>query len=324
MRRRSTMIIKPKKNGVFYSFKNDEAADNAINVIILASLHGDEVVASLIAHNIINFFSFSNMPRTIRNIIVYPFVNVAGIRNHTRESYAPTANLNDAWQTVDYRNAIKTLIDGMCGEGGTTPTIVIDIHNSPNIFPCIVMESTDPNNDKIENLMKKYNEQCAIPNGIAMCKRHTDIETVKSYVNNSYPDNAFGITFECSGMKLVNDNYILFCSDKITSFIRFVSENFNKYIDGPDKDFVSMDLAINLVAPSSGVIEYSPFKDPQAVVAGNEYHNGETIATIIDLRNYVPVGVVTAPSDGRLICMNDNVYVSGGECFGMFQPTIID
>lgn len=309
------------KIGSVYHLKNKTPADRCINVLITASLHGNEVIGSVMAHNIFNYFKFSNFPATINELTVYPFVNKNGIRARTRDLWVNYANLNDAWDGIEYRNSLKQLIDARCGEQ-SIPTLVIDIHNSPNIVPCFALESTDPNTKHIEFILDKYNEQAPGYNCINKLKRHTDIGTLKSYVNRNYSGNAFGVTFECTGMRPTHKNYIIAVCDKITNFIRFVSENFNLYMSEPGEDFNPCELAVNLTAPASGILEFDYIreKSKSGILAGETYEEGDIIATIMSIDPYIPIAEIKAPCYGMVASICDELYLNIGETFGNFQP----
>lgn len=308
------MTIEPKKVGGWYIYDNPEAKENAINVILIASVHGNEPYASIIVHKFMGYLKFNHFYENVKQLVIYPFANKSGIRARQRLQQNFSSNLNDGWLTPDYRASIKELIDSRCSVEGSR-TVVIDIHNSPWIEPCFLLEARDNNCDHIEHALQVFNKSCGVNNGVDVIKRHTDIETIKSYVNTCYNKTAIGLTLEIGMMSqaLAHKNYTIHCADKIDHFIRFISGSFDIYFDELPEDFEPCDLCRTLTANSSGILIYTIDFDEHA-------YAGDTIAKIMDLDSYTCIDEVKAPFSGKFIDKINEFYVNAGEVIGIFMP----
>lgn len=179
--------------------------------------------------------------------------------------------------------------------------IIIDVHNSPLCENTLVF-GLDPSVNSMTKIAKDSGLRYIVANSL------TD-GIIKNYINNKiFKTKKVGLTVELNGMGWVpmdiSEGSRFFLSKVIMNGFKFL--NRNTFIQ-PDNSSISIDL----ISPAEGIISYNKV-EPLSYYGANEL-----IAFINGLDGY-PKGVVYAPMPGRLVALQESLYVTTGRSFGTF------
>lgn len=302
-------------------YHNEKQSASPLTVIIVGSMHGDEINSSLMITKKLGSLIAIETLREDSNIshtYLFPFINQRGIKanNHFMQY---SDNPNDTWETEDRFEILKKTI----AEATDDPSkriLLIDLHNSMNILPSFVMDVMDENFHKVYTTVESFND--AFPeNGICPFIRDLGNKSLKSYINNIYYKNGFAVAYDTIGTNgnHIHDAYLTSCATKIFSFIKFVADHwFDDNVYGNVKTIVSTDyyrssLAKEIVAPVSGVVKFR---------RGHEYLSANTpLCEIINIENGMSTEVY-AGTNGTTIAYIDSTYVRAGEVIASFVEDI--
>ena len=287
----------------YYKIDNLKAKEDGITVILTASIHGDEIKASVFAFDLLNIYSLKDeINDNIKTIIIYPFINKSGIRNKSRDAVWFGNNNNDCYENsdVDYRESIKYIIH----EYTNDKLLLIDIHTSKNIIPSLIIDQTDSKCTKLEYMLDLFN---GADNKIEPIRYHNDLETLKRYVNKNI-ENGYAYTYEFGTSELFSTDTFV---DNIYDFINLASD---EIYDGKFDKKIKNKIVVKTVplnSPCSGIIEYAPV---------GVYNAGDDIAIVHDLYEYENIiSVIKAPSTGCFVSCVTDYYIDIGEVFGYFN-----
>ena len=239
--------------------------------------------------------------------ITFVVANHTGLIANEREyqdfSKSPTSDFNRSfpWKTkekskeevVDY---IKKEID--------EHQVVIDIHNSPNCIPCVLVDWNGPKFDKICSILKNLPKDIFTP-----VLRYSGVDSLKNYTNSI--GLKLGFTVELGGMgfpKVEQD-----APQRIGSFIAWIADSYANIKDEPVLNpFNYEDTTRQLVTSTEGIIHWA---DENKTV----YKKGEDICDIVAF-NTSSIESIKAPYDCILVTKSDSYYKGSYQSFAEAQP----
>lgn len=306
-------MLKPE----LYTAYSDPEQPDLPSILIIAGTHGNETSALWSAWFLKNMLSTGDLLGGIRGkysrISFLLGINPTGLAANEREwqetGKGIPCDLNRAF-SIRNDDFSRESIVGMVKSAINDHNVIIDIHNSPNIVDCILI-----NNDL---LARSYVEWCE-KSGIKYILRDNCSDTIKKYANDL---GKMGITVELNSMGYCNEanlsSSVLFITNLITQVSAYVS-------NWPEPQRSALPVAMNSIemcAHADGLIKYA------ADNAFKHYDKGELIAKICDY-SMNPLESprqcneeILAPCDGYLMCVNPSLYQESGCYFATFQPDI--
>lgn len=238
---------------------------------------------------------------------------LANTREYQEENKSSTNDLNRALPWKAEEDTKEEIIERL-KEIIRYNNIIIDVHNSPNCEPCVLVDWNGPRAEEMVDILKDLLAGSFIP-----VIRHSGNDTIKNYVNVcGY--SKFGFTIEIPGMgfdKTHLTNYgLIQDSNRLENFIKSIVNSIDK--ERKNLEYIKPTLVSQyLYCRQKGIINYTPFCADKAY-SNPFYEKGEVICTITEFGSDKVIDVVTAPCKGFLVCVNDSYYTDG--LIGEFQP----
>ena len=289
------------------------------SILVIAGVHGNEHNAVLATKKLMNAIEtspdFSKSGATVRFIIG---ANRYGLLNNTREWGEPDCIKNDAGEPVDLNRVFK---EDKCPPGSTlleiknklskaifSADIVIDVHNSPAMEPCVLL-----NND---THTREYVKFCTA-NEIRYITQESTNSTVKKYAIDT---GKIGFTVELGGMtlspwhdKIIADQYMFLTNFLSALYMSDPAELDSLRIDS--KPLIPSEIMYALPARCYGMVEYVEN------ALSDKFFAGDVIAHIISENGLIGDDVI-APCDGWIGCCNPTLFVRPGDEYVYWQPKV--
>ena len=273
---------------------------NGLNILIISGVHGNESHAVKAVYDLYNRIKdgilqdIDKITNTVSKIKWVFNLNEYGLCNEERTnqySKDETKDINRLFpREFNTVEDIKALLHGEY-------QIVIDVHNSPNCIPCVLIDY-----DKYLN----KNLTCVEGAELVPLVRHTNIGTIKKHFNN---EDTRAFTIELPGMGITGD--FVYSTRLLGDFLCTVISNINKQ----EKQY-EVELPIDLYTKVEQGIIYYMNTNPLL-----KYSKGAVIAKVEDINTGEREDII-APFDGILYDINETVYVSNLNSIGMFGKEI--
>lgn len=288
-------------------------------ILVVAGVHGNEHNAVLAAYRFMGAIesddTFLDSCTEIRFILG---ANRYGLMNNTREWGEPDCAKNEAGDPVDLNRVFK---EDDCPKNSSlqeimrtlstaveASDIVIDIHNSPAMTPCVLL-----NND---THTKEFVKFCS-DTGTRYIIQESTTNTLKRYALSK---GKIAFTVELGGMtvspwhdEIVADQYMF-----LRTFIPDLYMASDMDIDELHSEANPLkpsDIMCALPARCYGMVEY------EEDALSREFKAGEPIAHIITGDGLLGEDVI-APCDGWVACCTPTLFVRPGDEYVYWQPKV--
>lgn len=281
------------------------AQGGCLNVLVLSGVHGNETHANAaitkLCNKVLEEKPYSGL---INEIVFITDINTYGLEQDTRDNNYEEKPVKDCNRlfTKNYKTSeqIKSTIQVL---SKNCFDLVLDVHNSPMCFPCALIDY----DVKAKELMRPL-----LNTEIRPLLRTTNASTIKRYFNkgNTY---TYAYTIELPGMGVIGN--INKSVELVDDFIIKVC----KYIKAHRKSDVTFDFNLDkyLVEPLCSMVDNGYIVYSKNTYPVGYYHSGDIICNIYKNSNY-PIQTVTAPYDGILFDVDDNIYSYSGKQFGLY------
>jgi len=246
-------------------------------VLILTGVHGNEYSAVKVGLQLKKYFGLT------KDVYVEPFANQLGLLHGTRD--IPSTQTNDLNRMFIDKNVtfetIKKLID--------EHDIIIDIHNSPDCAPFVLL-----NNDKFLNNLSKWVNK----SGVEYVSRNSTANTIKKYCLKT---EKVGITYEFGDMTHCTREQ----EEKVFKDIVSLVKN-KKYLEfmNIDRKLPQQEL-LSFISHDYGYVE-------RLCKEGEELSSGDELFAVV---NETERATYKAGTRMKVIIWNNNFVEDGSEVF---------
>jgi len=268
-----------------------------INIVLLGSVHGNEVGSSIAIHHFLDplhHLIMKDYYKNIHTLYTISFINKSGIKNNSR-NIVYDSNINDTFGKSDIISELKETLKAITLEAKTTDKylIVIDIHNSANVSPCFVIDNNSNNRDILFRTVYIHdyiNKEST--NRINCVISHSDTHTIKRFINElNHEENTnryLGITLELPNIGIsYNELEIQEISDRsICTVIKCIDTLAERIFDNHDNIIIPRND--NFCANNNGIVlfknELNKFID-----------KGNVIYELRSIEDFELIEEITAP-----------------------------
>lgn len=272
-----------------------EGGYDALNVLVIAGIHGDELTSMNVCDELINYFSKNKPDKT--NLTFLNYVNEYGLVNCTRE-WATVENERDLnryhFADSDIANE-RTFIKQQILQSD----VVIDIHSSPNITEFFLI-------DNGSNINLDYFKE----NDFPFIVRDFDGKTIKRFCLNTTKNDKriLGFTFETRGLKEVDRVSAMKSFNILKQFIKNIHDVYDANKNAPSISMYFDELYQPIFSRCAGFIEGKFISK-----LGTFFKDNEIICSVIDYKNENREFKIKAPCSCYLVEFIDKDFVKDGE-----------
>lgn len=272
-------------------------------VLVVCGIHGNESQAVKDVYYLKEHFKNINMVNSNIWKITFVVANRSGLLANTREyqpdNKSPTSDFNRSFPWKEEVQEKETIIEELKEEVKNND-IIIDVHNSPNCIPCVLVDWNGPRFDVICSMLKTMPREAMFTPVI----RYSGVDSLKNYANNL---GKFGFTVELGGMGFPRTKQNGFA--RLFNFINFI-------VDLPADinmiPFYYEDTTRHLVSSFEGIIDWE--NEEKSL-----YKKGTPICSI---HSFCGIGEtqIVAPYDCILVSRSDSYYVGKYSVIAEVQP----
>ena len=320
-------------------FKEEYREKDGLHLLIIGGTHGNESNAVKMVSEFLRKLNPKNKESWWKNtyinkITVVNAQNKTGLEYNKREfvqkEKTETNDLNRYFNTTNYptKEEIMRELENLIKE----VDVVVDVHNTPNILPCISI-ALNKNAGAYIDLAIRSKTQFILMNDTPTIKRHADIDLGK-----------IAFTYEFSGMGLdtrSNPNQLEYDVDTFEKFLNAIGKfwifdkvferqwcdselniprhTFYKKNNNPHLNYLQYlyeKKSFQLPTYVDGIYNYSR-ENPLG-----HYSKNEQIAFIENPVNQSTAWEIRAPCDGTLIDIDDSWWACKDGILGDFQPDL--
>lgn len=280
-----------------------------LNVLIICGVHGDESYAVKLVNNFKKNLDPKKFSEKIGKV-TFVLANQEGLKANSRVYSVSTENnnfdLNRAFGYEKKAEAYDSIVEKIKEEVEKNQ-IVIDVHNSPNCEPSILIDYDGPNSDEIVWFLKE-----SLVNTFMPTIRKSGVNSIKNFVNNC--SGKIGFTVEIPGMGYQEvEGAFNYFNQALINLINVCAVNFfvpNKEM--PAGDIIGQEnITKPLYSKYEGIINWveKPF-----------YNAGEKICSVEPFDSNKYEHDIYAPEDCFLVCKSQSLYADAGSVIAEFQP----
>ena len=320
-------------------FKEEYREKDGLHLLIISGTHGNESNAVKMVSEFLRKLNPKNKESWWKNtyfnkLTVVNALNKTGLEYNKREfvqkEKTETNDLNRYFNTTNYptKEEIMRELENLIKE----VDVVVDVHNTPNILPCISI-ALNKNAGAYIDLAIRSKTQFILMNDTPTIKRHADIDLGK-----------IAFTYEFSGMGLdtrSNPNQLEYDVDTFEKFLNAIGKfwifdkvferqwcdselniprhTFYKKNNNPHLNYLQYlyeKKSFQLPTYVDGIYNYSR-ENPLG-----HYSKNEQIAFIENPVNQSTAWEIRAPCDGTLIDIDDSWWACKDGILGDFQPDL--
>ena len=320
-------------------FKEEYREKDGLHLLIISGTHGNESNAVKMVSEFLRKLNPKNKESWWKNtyfnkLTVVNALNKTGLEYNKREfvqkEKTETNDLNRYFNTTNYptKEEIMRELENLIKE----VDVVVDVHNTPNILPCISI-ALNKNAGAYIDLAIRSKTQFILMNDTPTIKRHADIDLGK-----------IAFTYEFSGMGLdtrSNPNQLEYDVDTFEKFLNaigkfwifdkvferqwcdselniprhtFYKKNNNSHLNY--LPYLYEKKSFQLPTYVDGIYNYSR-ENPLG-----HYSKNEQIAFIENPVDQSTAWEIRAPCDGTLIDIDDSWWACKDGILGDFQPDL--
>jgi predicted deacylase len=273
-------------------------------VLVVCGIHGNESQAVKDVYYLKGHFKNTNMVNSNIWKITFVVANRSGLLANTREyqtdNKSPTSDFNRSFPWKEEAQEKETIVEELKEEVKNND-IIIDVHNSPNCIPCVLVDWNGPRFDVICSMLKTMPRESMFTPVI----RYSGVDSLKNYANNL---GKFGFTVELGGMGFPRTKQNGFA--RLFNFINFIAD---LPADTNMVPFYYEDTTRHLVSPSvEGIISW---EDEEKSL----YKKGTPICEIDSFCGKGHAEIV-APYDCILVSRSESYYVGKYSVIAEVQP----
>lgn len=320
-------------------FKEEYREKDGLHLLIIGGTHGNESNAVKMVSEFLRKLNPKNKESWWKNtyfnkLTVVNALNKTGLEYNKREfvqkEKTETNDLNRYFNTTNYptKEEIMRELENLIKE----VDVVVDVHNTPNILPCISI-ALNKNAGAYIDLAIRSKTQFILMNDTPTIKRHADIDLGK-----------IAFTYEFSGMGLdtrSNPNQLEYDVDTFEKFLNAIGKfwifdkvferqwcdselniprhTFYKKNNNPHLNYLPYlyeKKSFQLPTYVDGIYNYSR-ENPLG-----HYSKNEQIAFIENPVDQSTAWEIRAPCDGTLIDIDDSWWACKDGILGDFQPDL--
>ena len=320
-------------------FKEEYREKDGLHLLIISGTHGNESNAVKMVSEFLRKLNPKNKESWWKNtyfnkLTVVNALNKTGLEYNKREfvqkEKTETNDLNRYFNTTNYPTKEETMreLENLIKE----VDVVVDVHNTPNILPCISI-ALNKNAGAYIDLAIRSKTQFILMNDTPTIKRHADIDLGK-----------IAFTYEFSGMGLdtrSNPNQLEYDVDTFEKFLNAIGKfwifdkvferqwcdselniprhTFYKKNNNPHLNYLPYlyeKKSFQLPTYVDGIYNYSR-ENPLG-----HYSKNEQIAFIENPVDQSTALEIRAPCDGTLIDIDDSWWACKDGILGDFQPDL--
>lgn len=320
-------------------FKEEYREKDGLHLLIIGGTHGNESNAVKMVSEFLRKLNPKNKESWWKNtyfnkLTVVNALNKTGLNHNKREfvqeEKTETNDLNRYFNTTNYptKEEIMRELENLIKE----VDVVVDVHNTPNILPCISI-ALNKNAGAYIDLAIRSKTQFILMNDTPTIKRHADIDLGK-----------IAFTYEFSGMGLdtrSNPNQLEYDVDTFEKFLNAIGKfwifdkvferqwcdselniprhTFYKKNNNPHLNYLQYlykKKSFQLPTYVDGIYNYSR-ENPLG-----HYSKNEQIAFIENPVDQSTAWEIRAPCDGTLIDIDDSWWACKDGILGDFQPDL--
>ena len=320
-------------------FKEEYREKDGLHLLIIGGTHGNESNAVKMVSEFLRKLNPKNKESWWKNtyfnkLTVVNALNKTGLNHNKREfvqkEKTETNDLNRYFNTTNYptKEEIMRELENLIKE----VDVVVDVHNTPNILPCISI-ALNKNAGAYIDLAIRSKTQFILMNDTPTIKRHADIDLGK-----------IAFTYEFSGMGLdtrSNPNQLEYDVDTFEKFLNAIGKfwifdkvferqwcdselniprhTFYKKNNNPHLNYLPYlyeKKSFQLPTYVDGIYNYSR-ENPLG-----HYSKNEQIAFIENPVDQSTAWEIRAPCDGTLIDIDDSWWACKDGILGDFQPDL--
>lgn len=320
-------------------FKEEYREKDGLHLLIIGGTHGNESNAVKMVSEFLRKLNPKNKESWWKNtyfnkLTVVNALNKTGLEYNKREfvqkEKTETNDLNRYFNTTNYptKEEIMRELENLIKE----VDVVVDVHNTPNILPCISI-ALNKNAGAYIDLAIRSKTQFILMNDTPTIKRHADIDLGK-----------IAFTYEFSGMGLdtrSNPNQLEYDVDTFEKFLNAIGKfwifdkvferqwcdselniprhTFYKKNNNPHLNYLQYlykKKSFQLPTYVDGIYNYSR-ENPLG-----HYSKNEQIAFIENPVDQSTAWEIRAPCDGTLIDIDDSWWACKDGILGDFQPDL--
>lgn len=320
-------------------FKEEYREKDGLHLLIIGGTHGNESNAVKMVSEFLRKLNPKNKESWWKNtyfnkLTVVNALNKTGLEYNKREfvqkEKTETNDLNRYFNTTNYptKEEIMRELENLIKE----VDVVVDVHNTPNILPCISI-ALNKNAGAYIDLAIRSKTQFILMNDTPTIKRHADIDLGK-----------IAFTYEFSGMGLdtrSNPNQLEYDVDTFEKFLNAIGKfwifdkvferqwcdselniprhTFYKKNNNPHLNYLPYlyeKKSFQLPTYVDGIYNYSR-ENPLG-----HYSKNEQIAFIENPVDQSTALEIRAPCDGTLIDIDDSWWACKDGILGDFQPDL--
>lgn len=320
-------------------FKEEYREKDGLHLLIIGGTHGNESNAVKMVSEFLRKLNPKNKESWWKNtyfnkLTVVNALNKTGLEYNKREfvqkEKTETNDLNRYFNTTNYPTKEETMreLENLIKE----VDVVVDVHNTPNILPCISI-ALNKNAGAYIDLAIRSKTQFILMNDTPTIKRHADIDLGK-----------IAFTYEFSGMGLdtrSNPNQLEYDVDTFEKFLNAIGKfwifdkvferqwcdselniprhTFYKKNNNPHLNYLPYlyeKKSFQLPTYVDGIYNYSR-ENPLG-----HYSKNEQIAFIENPVDQSTALEIRAPCDGTLIDIDDSWWACKDGILGDFQPDL--
>lgn len=320
-------------------FKEEYREKDGLHLLIIGGTHGNESNAVKMVSEFLRKLNPKNKESWWKNtyfnkLTVVNALNKTGLEYNKREfvqkEKTETNDLNRYFNTTNYptKEEIMRELENLIKE----VDVVVDVHNTPNVLPCISI-ALNKNAGAYIDLAIRSKTQFILMNDTPTIKRHADIDLGK-----------IAFTYEFSGMGLdtrSNPNQLEYDVDTFEKFLNAIGKfwifdkvferqwcdselniprhTFYKKNNNPHLNYLQYlyeKKSFQLPTYVDGIYNYSR-ENPLG-----HYSKNEQIAFIENPVDQSTAWEIRAPCDGTLIDIDDSWWACKDGILGDFQPDL--
>lgn len=320
-------------------FKEEYREKDGLHLLIIGGTHGNESNAVKMVSEFLRKLNPKNKESWWKNtyfnkLTVVNALNKTGLNHNKREfvqkEKTETNDLNRYFNTTNYptKEEIMRELENLIKE----VDVVVDVHNTPNILPCISI-ALNKNAGVYIDWAIRSKTQFILMNDTPTIKRHADIDLGK-----------IAFTYEFSGMGLdtrSNPNQLEYDVDTFEKFLNAIGKfwifdkvferqwcdselniprhTFYKKNNNPHLNYLQYlyeKKSFQLPTYVDGIYNYSR-ENPLG-----HYSKNEQIAFIENPVDQSTAWEIRAPCDGTLIDIDDSWWACKDGILGDFQPDL--
>ena len=318
--------------------KDGDREAEGLHLLVIGGTHGNESNAVKMVSEFLRKINPKNTESWWKNtyfnkITVINALNQTGLRYNKREfvqeEKTETNDLNRYFNTTKYHTKEEVMgeLESIIKEAD----VVVDVHNTPNVLPCISI-ALNKNAGTYIDWAIRSKTQFILTNDIPTIKRYADINLGK-----------IAFTYEFSGMGLdTRSNQLEYDVDTFEKFLNAIGRiwifdkvferdlsggkpgdaRFSKFCKKRNNPYLSYlpylyeKKSFRLSTYADGIYKY-----PKGNPLGH-YLKDEQIAFIENPVDQSIVGEIRAPCDGTLIDVDDSWWACKDGILGDFQPDL--